>query len=48
MILYRKIIFDDISFQFLEIPLDHHVFNLQDVREWGGHTEILAMSRLFK
>ncbi|XP_047493885.1 uncharacterized protein LOC125042363 isoform X2 [Penaeus chinensis] len=43
MMLYKE------DFQpFLDIPLDHHVFNLQDVREWGGHTEILAMSRLFK
>ncbi|XP_069952434.1 OTU domain-containing protein 4 isoform X4 [Cherax quadricarinatus] len=33
---------------FLEIPLDHHVFKLQDVREWGGHTEIIAMSHLFQ
>ncbi|XP_042219604.1 putative bifunctional UDP-N-acetylglucosamine transferase and deubiquitinase ALG13 isoform X3 [Homarus americanus] len=33
---------------FLEIPIDHHVFKLRDVREWGGHTEIIAMSRLFK
>ncbi|KAK3876588.1 hypothetical protein Pcinc_018649 [Petrolisthes cinctipes] len=33
---------------FLEVPVDHHVFKMQDVREWGGHTEILAMSRLFK
>ncbi|XP_066952075.1 OTU domain-containing protein 4-like isoform X4 [Macrobrachium rosenbergii] len=32
---------------FLDIPLDHHVYNLQDVREWGGHLEIMAMSRLF-
>ncbi|KAG7170277.1 OTU domain-containing protein 4-like, partial [Homarus americanus] len=32
---------------FLEIPIDHHVFKLRDVREWGGHTEIIAMSRLF-
>ncbi|XP_068228746.1 UDP-N-acetylglucosamine transferase subunit ALG13-like isoform X2 [Palaemon carinicauda] len=32
---------------FLDIPLDHHVYNLQDIREWGGHLEIMAMSRLF-
>ncbi|MPD04556.1 OTU domain-containing protein 4 [Portunus trituberculatus] len=33
---------------YLEVPVDHHVYKLQDVREWGGHTEIIAMSRLFK
>lgn len=33
---------------FLEVPLDHYVFKMQDVREWGGHTEIMAISRLFK
>lgn len=29
-------------------PLDHHIFNMSDIREWGGHPEIVAMSRLFK
>ncbi|XP_045623401.1 uncharacterized protein [Procambarus clarkii] len=43
MMLYK----DDFQ-PFLDIPLDHHVFKLQDVREWGGHTEIIAMSRLFQ
>ncbi|XP_050728704.1 uncharacterized protein LOC127004666 isoform X3 [Eriocheir sinensis] len=33
---------------YLEVPVDHHVYKLQDVKEWGGHTEIIAMARLFK
>ncbi|CAL4088395.1 unnamed protein product, partial [Meganyctiphanes norvegica] len=33
---------------FLDVPLDHHIYNMSDVREWGGHPEIVAMSRLFK
>ncbi|KAG0712421.1 Protein ovarian tumor locus [Chionoecetes opilio] len=34
--------------RYLEVPVDHHVYKLQDVREWGGHTEIIAMAQLFK
>lgn len=37
-----------LSYQYLEVPVDHHVYKLQDVKEWGGHTEIIAMARLFK
>ncbi|KAK7083137.1 N-acetylglucosaminyldiphosphodolichol N-acetylglucosaminyltransferase catalytic subunit alg13 [Halocaridina rubra] len=33
---------------FLDMPLDHYVYNLHDMREWGGHLEIMSMSRLFK
>lgn len=33
---------------FLDVPIDHHIYNMSDIREWGGHPEIVAMSRLFK
>lgn len=44
----RSVLYLHLCAQYLEVPVDHHVYKLQDVREWGGHTEIIAMARLFK
>ncbi|XP_076029405.1 uncharacterized protein LOC143018152 isoform X3 [Oratosquilla oratoria] len=34
--------------EYLNIPVDHHTYNMRNPREWGGHVEMVAMSHLFK
>ncbi|CAH3192753.1 unnamed protein product [Porites evermanni] len=37
-----------IASQFLEGPFDHHLFRLQNPKEWAGQVEISALSLMYK
>jgi len=55
--LHKKVRTDCISYMnvhrkifesFIEGSFEHHLFNLRNLKEWGGHSEISALSLLYK
>lgn len=38
----------DIFESFIEGSFEHHLFNLRNLKEWGGHSEMTALSLLYK